>query len=248
METTTLLALNVRRTGAGRLHELMEALSQPNPDVVVLTEYRGNEPGLALGAAMAERGYMHQACAASGLRASSILLASRCPFDLRPLPGTCEAFSDRLLLAEFASLAVLAACFPVDRKKLHLFRALLAESQGLAASPSVLIGNFNTGKHLVDEEGETFEASGLFSRLEGSGWVDAWRALHPNGREYSWYGHGGNGYRIDHAFISRPSRARLVRTEYIQSFRLDGLSDHAGLLVEVSGNAGMGELSESLAC
>jgi exodeoxyribonuclease-3 len=248
METTTLLALNIRRSGGERLEEMLEAMPRPNPDVVVFTEFRGNEWGVGLRAALRERGYTHQACSGGGGRGASVLLVSKWGFEPRPLPGPCDAFSDRLLLAEFPSLTVLAACFPVDRKKLHLFRALLAESRGLVASPSVLIGNFNTGRHLVDEEGETFEASGLFSRLEESGWVDAWRALHPNEREYSWYGHGGNGYRIDHAFISRPWRGRLVRTEYIQSFRLEGLSDHAGLLVEISGNAGMGELTESLAC
>lgn len=248
MDTTTLLALNIRRSGGDRLYDVLEAMTRPNPDIVAFTEFGANDSGLALRAALRERGYTHQARSGGGGRGASVLLVSKWGFEARSLPGTCGAFSDRLVLAEFASLTVLAACFPVDRKKLHLFRALLAESRGLAASPSVLMGNFNTGKHLVDEEGETFEASGLFARLEASGWVDAWRALHPTGREYSWYGHGGNGYRIDHAFISRPSLSRLVRTEYIQSFRLEGLSDHAGLLVEVSGNAGMGELTESLAC
>jgi endonuclease/exonuclease/phosphatase family metal-dependent hydrolase len=43
----------------------------------------------------------------------------------------------------------------------------------------------------------------------------------------------GNGFRYDHALASPPLDARIRSVRYSQELRAAGLSDHAGLVVEL---------------
>jgi exonuclease III len=43
----------------------------------------------------------------------------------------------------------------------------------------------------------------------------------------------GNGFRNDHALASPPLDARIRSVRYAQELRAAGLSDHAGLVVEL---------------
>jgi exonuclease III len=57
---------------------------------------------------------------------------------------------------------------------------------------------------------------------------------HPQEREYSWFSASrGNGFRYDHALASPPLDARIRSVRYAQELRAAGLSDHAGLVVEL---------------
>lgn len=73
-----------------------------------------------------------------------------------------------------------------------------------------------------------------FQRLLAQGWVDAWRRRHPQEREYSWFSASrGNVFRYDHALASPPFDARIRSVRYAQELRAAGLSNHAGLVVEL---------------
>ena len=74
-----------------------------------------------------------------------------------------------------------------------------------------------------------------FDCLLASGWTDAWRALHPDVREFTWYNRrSGNGFRIDHALLSPVLVPRLLTAEHLHGTRTSGATDHSGLLVELS--------------
>jgi exodeoxyribonuclease-3 len=72
------------------------------------------------------------------------------------------------------------------------------------------------------------------------GWVDAFRHVHGKRREYSWYSHRNNGFRLDQAFcspqlvptISGFRHAWGVNPE--QPDRREGLSDHAALIIDLA--------------
>ncbi len=59
---------------------------------------------------------------------------------------------------------------------------------------------------------------------------------HQRARAYSWYSpNGGNGFRLDQAFLSPGLLPRLEQASYIWGGgRNAGLSDHAALLVDLA--------------
>jgi exonuclease III len=65
------------------------------------------------------------------------------------------------------------------------------------------------------------------------GLVEAWRTLNKDVRQYSWVNNRGDGFRIDHAFLSPILRPRLVRASYSHAERKDKISDHSLLIVEL---------------
>jgi exonuclease III len=96
-----------------------------------------------------------------------------------------------------------------------------------------MIGDFNTGKHYIDEEGATFLGPEYIDRLEELGYSDAWRVTHQATRDYTWFSSAGNGFRLDYAFLSPALTPRLARAEHIHKTRLEAVTDHSALLVEI---------------
>jgi len=131
-------------------------------------------------------------------------------------------------------LNLVAVRFPQKQAQIAPFEALLALPPAWRAELSLLIGDFNCGIPLLDSQTRTFPCTAWFQRLLAQGWVDAWRRRHPQAREYSWFSASrGNGFRYDHALTSPPLDARIRSVRYAQELRAAGLSDHAGLVVEL---------------
>jgi exodeoxyribonuclease-3 len=231
---TTVLTLNIQHGGGHRVNGIGSFVTGLRPDMVVLTEFRANKAGAQLRGALHDYGFIHQVAPATKPQANTVLLVSRLPFESQPLPGALNSFPERLLFANFRFGSLLAVYFPLNDAKVPVFQALLASSPSLTLSPVLLIGDFNTGRHYADEKGATFVAADLFGSLEQTGWLDAWRHLQPTAREFSWYSSAGNGFRIDHAFLSAPAVPRLREAFYDHTARESGLSDHSALLVRMA--------------
>jgi len=110
---------------------------------------------------------------------------------------------------------------------------------------AVVCGDFNTGVSRIDGPSDyRFNAAGQLSELVSRSWRDAYRELHPDGREVSWW-RGKRGFRIDHCLLSKPMPAPLS-VSYVAEH--DGIhlaqtpsdagqvsaapSDHAALIVD----------------
>ncbi len=63
--------------------------------------------------------------------------------------------------------------------------------------------------------------------------VDAFRHFHPKENEYSWFGKQNDGYRFDHAFISKSILPLLKAGAYDHEPRLQKLSDHSAICLEL---------------
>ena len=97
----------------------------------------------------------------------------------------------------------------------------------------------------VDEEVPAFNAQedGSIRGLEAAGWADAFRFLRGGERAYTWYSpNGGNGFRIDQAFMNGALQPRLRSASYVWGVPANGravaarrhaLSDHAPLMVDL---------------
>jgi exonuclease III len=107
------------------------------------------------------------------------------------------------------------------------------------AEPFLLVGDWNTGAHRLDETGKTFVCAEHFGRLSTLGWTDMWRHHNPGITECIWYsklksGVRGNGFRLDHAFATPSLVQRITSCRYSHVEREAGISDHSIVIVELA--------------
>ena len=224
-----IVTLNVRHGGGRRVRPLAGYLSGTNADVLVITEFRTGTSGSELTAAMREAGYSHQHWTVEENGKNAVMIACRMPFE--PVAFSLpQGHSHRLVGARFGSLELWAAYMALGKEKLPLY-ALLGST---TPHSTILIGDFNTGLHRLDEQGATFTAAKEFANLQENGWIDVWRRQHgPDAREYSWFSPAGNGFRLDHAFVSDDLIDRVSECRYDHVTR-SKLTDHSALTLELT--------------
>jgi exodeoxyribonuclease III len=243
---------NIRAGGGRRVPAIADQIARWAPDVVALSEFRGTPPSADLARALASRGLGHQLSTASpGLPgANALLIASRWPLARVRLRSAPRVEAGRWLLARVASpcaitLGAMHVPNRVTGRKLPFLDAVLGMAHGWRRGPALLIGDTNSGLIDLDEESPAFgvEEDGWIRGLEAAGWADAFRRLSGDSRAYTWYSpNGGNGFRIDQAFVNRALGPLLRSASYEwgaapgarpRRWRRDALSDHAALLVDL---------------
>ena len=233
-----LVTLNLRHGGGRRMPALLDALLGYAADVLVLTEHRHNAASTLLREGLSAAGFRHQIVSHEGSRVNHLLVASRRA--LKEAPELCLGFDrQRLLPLRVDGLRVVAAHLPNLRAKLPHWAALLHMAESGKRIPTVYIGDFNTGHNVRDVEGGPFPftASEQMEALLARGWIDAWRHVHPLGREFSWFSHRGRGFRLDHAFLSPACALRLRAAWFDHEVRETGATDHSALIVDLQDEA-----------
>jgi exodeoxyribonuclease III len=139
----------------------------------------------------------------------------------------------RIVAVELRGIRLCGVYMPNLLAKVPYWEALIA---ALAAEPdgaALAIGDFNCCRPYVDEPGAIDRTAHFIDKIEAIGFCDLWRRRNPDGREFSWYSHRGNGFRIDHAFLSPALAARAGPIRYSHAERLAGLSDHSPLILDL---------------
>ena len=238
---------NIRAGGGVRVGRIAAQLERWAPDAVALCEFRATPPSLELARVLATRGLTYQCTTADAAQpnANRLLIATRFPMRrlrLRLGPGD----PGQLLL-----LASVEARVPLTLGAMHVpnrvtgrkdlfYAAVLAVLDRWRRGPTMLLGDTNSGRPGLDEETSVFgpREDAWLSGLERSGWHDAFRLLRGEARAYTWYSpNGGNGFRLDQAFVNHQLRPRLQDVRYDWGRRASPagrrLSDHAALLVDL---------------
>lgn len=234
------------RAGAGRRVQAIAAqLAAWEPDIVVLSEYRGTPPSAWLAEALAARGLVFQRTTVDSRHPAlnRLLLASRWPVRRVALRRAQPAPATWLPLRVDAPRPLVVAGMHIPNevtgRKWSYLDAVAGLAQEWRAGPALLIGDTNSGRPGLDEENPVFgpRYAGWFNRVEGAGWRDAFRHLHGDRLEYTWYSpNGGNGFRLDQAFVNRALLPRLAAAQHAwggDGTRRDELSDHAALIVDL---------------
>ncbi len=238
--------------------EIALALLEEAADVIVISEYRTTMGG-QLRALLAEHGWEHQLCTEPARGKNGMLLASRFPLTPGASP-TDPPVDGRWLHAVVSPTseawgAPNGACStPLHVIGIHApdghgdrtlqtayWRFLLDTTGALRDEHCVVIGDLNTGRHKADETGKTFRCTSLLGQFCTQGYTDAWRELHPQAREYTWFSHKGGGFRIDAAYLSRPLREKLQSARHAHQLRSAGTSDHAPIVVQIGSIASASE-------
>jgi exodeoxyribonuclease III len=227
-----LLAWNIRQGGGSRLSRIAEALARHHADILVLSEYRGGEAAVRMLAAVQALGYRYTSALVPPPGRSGVLIAARCSFTEHAVLGSGLAEPYRLVCVDFAVFRLLGVYMPNLLAKIPYWEALIAT---LPAAPgeALAVGDFNTCRPYLDEAGATDRTAHYLDKIEEIGFCDLWRRRYPTGREYSWLSTRGNGFRIDHAFLSAGLAEAAGSICYAHEERLAGLSDHSPLIVEL---------------
>ena len=232
------LALNIRHGGGRRVTAIVNAITPANPDVIVLTEFRQNDSGAAIRAQLSDRGWLHQASSEPPLKTNGVLIAARAPLTASAAVLDVPEGRCRWLECRVGSISLIGVYLPLNARKLPYWAWLIERARERVGTHCMILGDFNTGKHFLDEAAATFCGAEYPDQLEQLGFVDAWRKLHPDGREYTWYSNRGNGFRLDYAWLSPSLQPALRAAAHLHNTRTDGVTDHAGLMISLDMEAG----------
>jgi exodeoxyribonuclease-3 len=223
-----------------RLDFLLAWLAERSPDVVGLQELK-----------VADDGFPHAEIEKAGYHAAvhgqkswnGVAVLAREPVEVltRGLPGQ-DDLGARLLGVRAAGLRFTSVYCPNGKhvghadfpRKLAWFDAL-AEHLGAAGSePVVLCGDFNVVPAPIDSWNEAALAGSIFHtdaerarvrRILDAGWVDVFRARHPELQAFSWWDYRGgafhrrHGLRIDLILASPAGAARARAVEIDREWR-----------------------------
>lgn len=237
-----------------RMGHVLDWLRARQPDVLLLQELKGTEfPALAF----RELGYESTAVTQKSYNGVAVL--SRTPIATLStvLPGDGEDSHARFLEVETAGLRVVNIYLPNGNPigtekfeyKLRWMDRLLEQMRGWLRSgaPVVLGGDFNVIPEDIDcHKPESWMRDALFQpesraryrAMLGMGYVDAFRALHPEEKSFTFWDYfrqafaHNRGIRIDHFLLAPPVAARLAACEIDRGPRaLEKPSDHTPVLV-----------------
>lgn len=223
--------------GTARLPGIALAILDHRPDLVVLTEFRRSLGGQLRGV-LADHGLEHQVSSDPGPGINGVLIASRWPAEPMPIE-TCGP-RERLVACRTRGIAVIGVHTPELTRHTAsrlLWRDLTEAARAQSEADCLVIGDFNAERWGVDGTDRRRAHRGgsrLMGRLQSLGYIDAWRAMHPGEKAASWVSWRGEGYRLDHAFLSR-SLGVSLRSCRFSAVELEArLSDHAPLVLELS--------------
>ncbi len=239
-----LVSWNIRQGAPTRGARVAEALLAHDPSLVVLTEFHPTR-SRPIAEAHARGGLGHQAASAAGYGLEVFIASSEPLGGPRPLVGhqpVIGGYTEVYLDAE--ALIVAGVYVPVisavSLTEKRLFWAMLHEAANRHAHASyVVLGDWNTGDVPLDKEdaGSPFSCTPEYRRMKDLGYEEAWRALNGDRREFTWISNRGNGFRIDHAFLSPPAGRRLLDARYSHEERLAKISDHSIMIVDLAAAA-----------
>ena len=240
---------NIRHGGGVRTAAITRQIRAWGADAVALCEFRGTPPSAELARALAGLGLAYQGTTADATRPAlnGLLLASRWPF--RRLRLRCApAEPARWLLARIQAPAPLVIGIMhvpnrVSGRKYPYLDAVLDTARRTWPGPALFLGDTNSGCIGIDEQVPAFNRieDGWMRGLHEAGWTDAFRHVRGESRAYTWYSpNGGNGFRIDQAFVNEPLLSGLSRARYVWGRARPGggagqLSDHAAIVLDFSG-------------
>jgi exodeoxyribonuclease-3 len=249
-----------------RLPRVLELLEAEKPDVLLLQETKTEAAAFPV-AELAGAGY--EAVHHSAGRWAGVAVLARSGLALTDetagLPGEVQADEARWVEATVGGIRLCSAYVTNGREvgsawfdeKLAFFDAMAARvAQLRAAGTPVMVGGdlnvtrddrdvydpaaFAGATHVTPQERERLEAV-----LADGGLVDAYRAVHPDDVQFTWWDyrqghfHRGLGLRIDYLLVGEALAGGVTECGILRDFRKGSKpSDHAPLRVTLAPPAG----------
>ena len=246
---------NIQQGGGARAEAICQTLSQIEPDVCVLVEFRASQASQKIRQHLAKALKLRHSLPRSNRPEAyqpDLLVASRLPLEACRIPlraaspEVARLAASRWLpcLVGKAHKFLLGAVHVPNRRqptgtpatvKREFLRALVAVARKAGEQPGLIIGDFNTGRRGQDEEHPEAPVFDLpedqFMVDMDQVWKDAFWCGPRLAVEYSWLNKGSQRhFRIDHAFV-HPALLPSLRCYYLENYDYSA-SDHRPLIVE----------------
>ena len=228
----SILSWNILQGGGSRVNLILQQISMLQPTVCILSEFRNNESGLQLRYGLLRAGYQHQFVTQAQKDDNSVLIVSVLPCNSQLHPSSDPLYSQNILSVEFDIFKIMGVYLP-HKKKHALFEYLLDHFKN-SDKPYIIAGDFNSGINGIDQVGNSFWYEDQLKEMNKIGYIDAFRLLHGDAREYSWYSHQGNGFRYDHTYIHECLSPVIKECYYLSEWREQKYSDHAPMVLKLS--------------
>lgn len=226
-----ILSWNIQQGGGSRISKILKAIQTMGSQIIILSEFHNNDSGLKLRTNLIKLGYLHQVVGACSPAVNTVGIFSKIPCGSALFEQADENFSHGIVRADFPAFALYGGYFP--HKKKHRLFQFLTEDELKEDRPSILAGDLNTGKNYIDQKGNSFWYTEELDTYEEMGYVDAFRQMYPDAKEYSWYSHQGNGYRYDHSYVHESLLPILKNCYYEHRYREEKCSDHSPMILEL---------------
>ncbi len=226
-----LISWNIQQGGGSRIAQIVRALVQEKATCLVLSEFKSNESGQKIRSLLLQAGYKVQMSHAASGTLNSVLIASLLPADTRLHIQSDSNFPNAIIEAIYPAFSIFGVYLP--HKKKHKLFPYLVEQIEKSVRPVIIAGDFNSGINGLDQKGDSFWYSEYLKKMDALNCHDAFRKLHGNVKEYSWYSHQGNGYRYDHTYCSADLFPIIKRCYYLHEWREKKLSDHSPMVLEM---------------
>lgn len=227
--TINILSWNIRQGGGSRVDGILAAIREEDPAILVLSEFRNNECGLAIRCDLLKQGYGWQVATASVGETNSVLIASRFPCGSALFPDSDPQFGNSIARADLPIGPLYGVYLPHNQQ--HRLFDFLLDDELNDEVPSIITGDFNSGKNGIDQIGDSFCDADKLEALQKRGYFDAFRELHGDACEYSWISDDGTSYRTDHTYMHAVLRPLLKECVYLHKWRENGLSNHSPMKV-----------------
>ncbi len=146
-----IVTLNIRHGGGTRAQNILSYLKAQDADVIVLTEFRENANADIFRSELGSIGYKNFASASIAPKENSVCIASRFPFVPRTYPNLKPKHLHRVMSAHFENLTVFGVYFPQNQAKAEVFKFFINQAHESQDEPHLIVGDFNTGIHELDE-------------------------------------------------------------------------------------------------
>jgi exodeoxyribonuclease-3 len=234
-----IITWNIQHGGGKRISSILKVLElNSDCDVLIITEFRTNSNGQKIQDTLSSLGFRYSAYPETDSNKNKVFIASKIEFSSNHFPQLME-HEHRIIEILFeetsiggGKLKIYGCYFPQKDEKKYLFEHLIREISRTECDVMIL-GDLNTGKHKIDELGETFYQSNYMDAFENYRMTDVFRHLHGEKREYSWFSSFGNGFRIDHIFVSSGLKKHIKDCYYTHCHREEKFSDHSMMTLEL---------------
>jgi len=227
----SILSWNIQQGGGTRHLKILRAIEKEKPHILVLSEYRNNKNGEIFKKALSKLGYKHQIIPETSKQRNAVLLASKIEFVGSWFPHCDPEYPHSIVKAEFDVFEIYGCYLP--HKKKHVLIPFLEQEIERSDKPSIIVGDLNVGINKVDQKGTSFWYQDELHSLFDSGIKDAFRIIHGDVKEYSWYSHQGNGYRYDHSYVEDVLKDTVIDCYYLHSYREQKYADHSPMVLKI---------------
>lgn len=247
----SILTWNISNPSKRRAINQFDYLMKTKANVIILTEAKDSEGSSFLYESLINMGF--KVYFEKPAENYAVIIAERgftselCSLDVSFLSARCKCVTLETFLGKLKVIGMyVPSRGPIDRRNIDK-RAF--QDQMIALLKKIHldaeINNLIAGGDLnVIEPGHIPHYSffgdweyDFYNTFLNVGMVDAYKFLHPDSQEHSWFGKlGGDGYRFDHLFIAQRLGGNIKECCYLHEPRELRLSDHSAMQLVLKKN------------